>query len=246
MQKAIKIYLLKYFSMKKVTLLLAATTVLLLSWCWGSILENQEENDHYLSYENELTVEGVTPLNQYWGALKDGFLVLRETFDDYTDIVFFEPGLWENYFENENEYLPWNKIFFKWGVEWVDWAAGSHYYQWELIKELKTVWYPNEEEVRGLIDSYNSCEIDEECVDFYPWCPLGCSNPVNQLYLETVTSIAQSFRDREGEQCVYRCLAPSQISCENYKCVAKFDIIEENSEEGLTANEIAEANSLFN
>jgi len=200
-------------------------------------------------YENELVVEWVSSAETDWWVLGDGYLVLRKTFEDHSDVVMIAKGIWEPYFESENDYLPWNTISFKWWVKAVDGAAWTHYYEVVSIDSLKASWVPSQDEVKELLDSYAYCDTDEDCVNFYPWCPLGCAHPVNKQNLDIATKIANNFIDHQKEQCMYKCMAPEKIVCEDYKCKAvtqeQKDSSKEVSKNGLSSEELNEANTIF-
>ena len=225
---------------------------------WGIILSgcNNTETDNVVSqdndkiaHENNLIVEWVTPTNNIPWESRDGYLVARETFEDHNDVVSFAPWTWESNFESENDYLPWNTIYFKWEVEAIDAAAWTHYYDVVAIDELKVVAYPTKEEVLGLTEKYNYCDTDEDCVDFYPGCPLGCSTPVNKEYKDIFSKITENFRSKNEPQCAYKCMAPEKITCENYKCTSVYaeNNAENKAEESgaLSKAEIQEANDIF-
>lgn len=203
----------------------------------------ETNTSHSEAYENNLIIEWNSPVFEEWS------LSARIIFEDHSDVIIFPKWTWESYFENENDYLPGNTISFKWEIEAFDAAAWTHYYDVKSIESLKVIGYPTEEEVKELISRYDYCEIDEDCVDFYPWCPLGCSNPVNKEYLDIATKIAKNFIDHQENKCAYSCLAPTKIVCENYKCTSiNEQINEENNtteKVSLSNAEIQEANSIF-
>ena len=60
------------------------------------------------TYEWELVVQWVWPEISMEPTLEEWILALRWNFEDHTDHVFLRPWIWENYFQSENEYLPWN------------------------------------------------------------------------------------------------------------------------------------------
>lgn len=235
--------------MKKISLLWV-----LLMWCiilpgCNTTEETSSIDNGASNYENNLIIEWVAPISNLWWELEDWSLSTRITFEDHSDVIIFSKWTWETYFENENDYLPGNTVSFKWEVEAVDAAAWTHYYDVKSIETLEVIGYPTEEEVKDLISRYNYCEADEDCVDFYPWCPLGCSNPVNKQYLDLATKIAKNFIDQQENKCMYSCLAPTKIVCENYKCIGVNEQINEQANEeqesSLTSAEIQEANTIF-
>lgn len=227
---------------------------IILSGCNNTEVENPNEdinNSNSESYENNLIIGWVSPTISLWWELEEGSLTTRIIFEDHADVVVFPKWTWEPYFENENDYLPGNTVSFKWEVEAIDAAAWTHYYEVRAIDTLKFVSYPTEEEVKDLISRYDYCEVDEDCVDFYPGCPFGCSSPVNKQYLDIATNITKNFIDHQENKCMYSCLAPKKIACENYKCTAVFENQNNAAEEntaggnGLSKDEIQEANAIF-
>ena len=229
--------------MKKIALLwIFLMWSIILSGCNKTEIETptvETDTNHSGAYENNLVIEWISPAFEEWS------LVARITYEDHSDVVVFPKWTWESYFENENDSLPGNTISFKWKVEAIDAAAWTHYYEVRSIDTLKIASYPTKEEVEDLLSSYVYCETDEDCVDFYPGCPLGCSHPVNKEYLDIVTKIANNFTDHQENKCAYRCLAPTKITCENYKCTAINEEKNVTEEDGLPNSEVQEANVIF-
>lgn len=127
--------------------------------------------------------------------------------------------MWEKYFKNESDYLPWNKVTLKWIVEALDWAAGNHYYNVKNVEKLGIVDYPTGEEIKELLESYNYCETDDDC-GYIAWeCPFGCYVPLNNNFSKIAWNILDNYFDVNGKNCVYSCLYMDKVVCENYKCI---------------------------
>ena len=238
--------------MKKLALLwMFLVWWVILSWCNKTDVETPKETintNQHEAYENNLIIWWVVSSTTLWWEFDEWSLSTRITYEDHSDVVVFPKWTWESYFENENDSLPGNTIAFKWEVESIDAAAGTHYYEVAAIDSLSLVSYPTKEEVEELLWRYVYCETDADCIDFYPWCPLGCSKPINKEYKDIATKIAENFRNHQENQCAYRCMPPVKIACENYKCTA---ITEENKQNNasewnwLSSAERQEANSIF-
>ena len=210
--------------MKKIVFLSSIISLLFITWCNTTNTTVPEKEDTVTTnYEQELTIEGTTPLTQDWWIHDDGYLIARKTFEDHTDIILFKPWTRETYFKHESEFLPWNIISFNWEVEFIDWAAWSHYYEVKNIEKLKTIQYPNENEIKEIFNSYSYCDIDEDCTSIYPWCPLGCSIAINNKYETIAQNIADNFKNNQEQPCMYRCLEPKTTICENYQCKTIYD-----------------------
>ena len=218
---------------------------IILSGCNNTDEVTPQDNGDKIAHENNLIIEWVTPTDNIPWESRDGYLVAREILEDHSDVVSFAPWTWESNFESENDYLPWNTIYFKWEVEGIDAAAWTHYYDAVAIDELKVIAYPTKEEVLELTGRYNYCETDSDCVDFYPGCPLGCSTPVNKEYKDIFSKITENFRSKNEPQCEYKCIAPAKITCENYKCTAVYEENQATEESDLSKAEIQEANAIF-
>jgi hypothetical protein len=232
--------------MKKIALLwIFLMWGIILSGCNNTDEVTPQDNGDKIAHENNLIIEWVTPTDNIPWESRDGYLVAREIFEDHSDVVSFAPWTWESNFESENDYLPWNTIYFKWEVEGIDAAAWTHYYDAVAIDELKVIAYPTKEEVLELTGRYNYCETDSDCVDFYPGCPLGCSTPVNKEYKDIFSKITENFRNKNEPQCEYKCIAPAKITCENYKCTAVYEENQATEESDLSKAEIQEANAIF-
>ena len=232
--------------MKKIALLwIFLMWGIILSGCNNTDEVTPQDNGDKIAHENNLIIEWVTPTDNIPWESRDGYLVAREIFEDHSDVVSFAPWTCESNFESENDYLPWNTIYFKWEVEGIDAAAWTHYYDAVAIDELKVIAYPTKEEVLELTGRYNYCETDSDCVDFYPGCPLGCSTPVNKDYKDIFSKITENFRNKNEPQCEYKCIAPAKITCENYKCTAVYEENQATEESDLSKAEIQEANAIF-
>ena len=232
--------------MKKIALLwIFLMWGIILSGCNNTDEVTPQDNGDKIAHENNLIIEWVTPTDNIPWESRDGYLVAREIFEDHSDVVSFAPWTWESNFESENDYLPWNTIYFKWEVEGIDAAAWTHYYDAVAIDELKVIAYTTKEEVLELTGRYNYCETDSDCVDFYPGCPLGCSTPVNKAYKDIFSKITENFRNKNEPKCEYKCMAPVKITCENYKCTAVYEENNTTKESGLSKAEIQEANAIF-
>ena len=61
-------------------------------------------------------------------------LVLRWSYEDHTDYIFLTQWMWEGFLDSVN---AWDEVVFGWKVYFVDWAAGSHYYNAEYVEQLE-------------------------------------------------------------------------------------------------------------
>lgn len=184
------------------------------TWC-----DNQELWKNENIYNWKLTIAGVWPEISFESTVDEGTLVLKWYFEDHCDHIFLNKWIWEEYLKEENDYLPWNTVKFKWIVKILDWAAGNHYYEVESIDKLEVVNYPNEEEVKNLLDSYSYCESDSDCGYLLWECPFWCYVPINIKYIDIASSIMNNyFNHLNGELCIYDCIEMNKAKCENYKC----------------------------
>ena len=69
----------------------------------------------------------VWPENWFDEQLEAWQLVLRWEYEDHTDIIFIDQEMWQNYI-NPHKMIYGDSVSFKWEVEQIDWAAGTHYY----------------------------------------------------------------------------------------------------------------------
>ena len=233
--------------MKKFTLIWLFVFALILSGCGNRKVENIGNNscngdkkqciENYscndgneciseidlLTYEWELVVQWVWPEISMEPTLEEWILALRWNFEDHTDHVYLRPWIWENYFQSENEYLPGNTVKLVWKVQTLDWAAGNHYYVVEKVEKLEFVNYPTEDEIKELLESYNYCEMDDDCA-YIAWeCPFGCFVPLNNSFIDIAWNILGNYFDVNGKNCVYSCLYIDKVVCENYKCINTSD-----------------------
>lgn len=198
--------------MKKLYLLWLLACCFLFAWC-----NNQGLWENESIYEWDLIIAWVWPDISFEPTIEEWTLVLKQTFEDHADHIFLKKWIWENYLK-ETDYLPWNTINFKWIVEFLDWAAGNHYYNVKSIDKLKIKNYPNAEEIIDLFESYNYCESDLDCWYFMWECPLWCYIPMNIKYINTASNIVSNFINNIDDRCIYSCVTMNKAKCENYKC----------------------------
>ena len=183
---------------------------------WCSEKNLWEENN---TYKWELTIAGVWPEISFEPTVAEWTLVLKWYFEDHADHIFLNKWMREEYLKEESDYLPWNKVKFEWIVQFLDWAAGNHYYEVESIDKLEVVDYSNEEEVKDLLDSYNYCESNSDCGYFLWECPFWCYIPINVRHIDIASSIINNyFNHLDGELCIYDCVEMNKAVCNNYKC----------------------------
>ena len=199
--------------MKKVALFWLFIWCLFLFWCEQKLWENESK------YDWELIISWVWPEIAMESAIEEWTLALRWSFEDHVDHIFLNEWIWEIYLKEESDYLPWNTLKFKWIVEFIDWAAGNHYYNVKTIDKLEVVKYPSANEIKNLFDGYNYCESDSDCGYFMWECPLGCYIPLNTKFLGIASGILSNFVDHLwDERCMYNCIVMNKAVCNNYKC----------------------------
>ena len=208
--------------MKKITLLWLFLCCFIFSWC-----NNQKLWENESFYEWDLVIAGVWPEISLEPTVEEWTLVLKWSFEDHSDHVFFDEWIWEIYLREESDYLPWNTLRFKWTVEAIDSAAGNHYYNVKTIDKLELVKYPDADEIKEILDGYNYCESDSDCEYFMGECPLWCYIPMNKKFIHVANNIVTNFINHLEERCVYGCLSMDKTVCKNYKC----EMINSESEE---------------
>ena len=205
--------------MKKLALLWLFLSCLIFSGCGQKLWENESV------YKWELVVAWVWPEISFEPTVGDWTLVLKKTFEDHSDHLFLDNSL---FFEMKDKYIkcvlwcefrdPWSVVKFKWIVESIDWAAGNHYYNVKSIDKLELVRRAEADEIKGIFESYNYCESDDDC-EYFMWeCPLWCYIPMNKKYINEARNIVSSFKFHQKERCVYGCLDMNKAVCRNYKC----------------------------
>ena len=187
-----------------------------LTWC-----QNTTNNENgWSNYKWELTIKWVWPEISMEPTVEEWTLVLRWYFEDHTDHIFLKAWKWEKFFESENEYLPWTKVKFEWYVLPLDAAAGNHYYDVVNVESLSFKDYPNEDEVKEILDSYNYCDQDSDCTNFVWHCPFWCFIAVNKNFSGIATNIMNNYFDVNWTYCAYGCMYIDTVKCENFKCHA--------------------------
>ena len=187
---------------------------LFITWCdRQNLLENES------IYNWELVISWVWPEISFEPTIEEWTLALRWSFEYHADHVFLNEWIWEEYFKGESDYLPWNTVKFKWIVEFLDWAAGNHYYNVKTVDKLKFTKYPDAEEIKEIFEGYNYCESDSDCGYFMWECPLWCYIPLNTKYMDVASNIVSNFvNNLWDERCIYGCLAMNKAVCNDYKC----------------------------
>lgn len=176
--------------------------------------------DKWFFYDNTLTVEWVFEDMENYVMSDKWILVLNWYFEDHADHIYFPQWMREEYFESENDYLPWNTIKFMWNIEQFDAWAWNHYYKAISVYKMKTKWYPDKDEIKNLIDSYNYCETVSDCVDFDPGCDFECSMSVNRSFENIASKIVSNYNTLNKQFCKRDCASTIQMACENSKCIA--------------------------
>ncbi len=198
--------------MGRIALLWLFICCFMFAWCGQNLWENES------IYEWELVVSWIWPEISLETMVDSWTLVLKWNFEDHSDHVFLSEWIWEKYLNEKSELLPWNIVKFKWVVEFLDWAAGNHYYDVKSIKRLKLKKYPNVWEIKTLLDIYSYCESDSDC-EYFDWeCPLWCYIPTNKKYINVVRDIVSNFVNHLNERCIYDCVYMDKVVCENFKC----------------------------
>ena len=170
--------------MKKLKTILFSLWILFiiasLTWC-----NNTANNENgWSNYKWELTIKWVWPEISMESTVEEWTLVLRWYFEDHTDHIFLKAWKWENFFESENEYLPWTKVKFEWYVVPLDAAAGNHYYDVVNVENIKVISFLDTTWVKDILETYNYCESDDDCAYFMWECPFGCFIPYNKKFGE--------------------------------------------------------------
>ena len=112
-------------------------------WTWITYDEEWNVIDMQ-DYVNWNLVEEFGPANYTVLWLDDWFeeeinawaLVLRASYEDYTDYIFLTQWMWEWFLNQVN---AWDEVVFEWKVYPIDWAAGSHYYNVEYVEQLEVI-----------------------------------------------------------------------------------------------------------
>ena len=200
--------------MKKITLLWLFLCCFIFAWC-----DNQKLWENESFYEWELIIAWVGPEISFEPTVEEWTLVLKWSFEDHSDHIFLGEWIWEEYFQDESDYLPWNSVKFKWVVEFIDWAAGNHYYNVKSINKLELVKYADADEIKEIFEGYNYCELNSDCWYFMWECPLGCYISLNVKYIDIASNMVSNFVNHLwDERCVYGCLYMDKAVCNNYKC----------------------------
>ena len=103
---------------------------------------NQEDMDES---EEALTYTIMWPENWFDEQLEAWQLVLRWDYEDHTDIIFINQEMWQNYID-PHKMIYGDSVSFKWEVEQIDWAAGTHYYNATSIDTLEELFTAETEE----------------------------------------------------------------------------------------------------
>ena len=76
------------------------------------------------------------PENWFDEQLEAWQLVLRWEYEDHADVIFIGQELWQNYID-PHKMIYWDQVSFKWELNGIDWAAGTHYYNAVSIDTLE-------------------------------------------------------------------------------------------------------------
>ena len=84
------------------------------------------------------------PDNWFEEELQAWQLVLRWEYEDHANVIFIDQEIWQNYI-NPYKMIYWDQISFKWEIEQIDWAAGTHYYNAVSIDTLEELFVVDDE-----------------------------------------------------------------------------------------------------
>ena len=76
------------------------------------------------------------PENWFDEQLEAWQLVLRWEYEDHADVIFIDQELWQNYID-PHKMIYGDSVSFKWELNGIDWAAGTHYYNAVSIDTLE-------------------------------------------------------------------------------------------------------------
>jgi len=85
------------------------------------------------------------PENWFDEQLEAWQLVLRWEYEDHADVIFIDQELWQNYID-PHKMIYWDQVSFKWELNGIDWAAGTHYYNAVSINTLEELFTVTDEE----------------------------------------------------------------------------------------------------
>ena len=76
----------------------------------------------------------------------------------------------------------------------------------------------------NIVDTYNECTTDNECMVLYPGCPLGCGAAIHTIHEQAVRDAADELMTRYNQQnqpsCAYICM-PIYPICHEGECEAR-------------------------
>ncbi len=93
------------------------------------------------------------PENWFDEQLEAWQLVLRWEYEDHADVIFIDQELWQNYVD-PHKMIYGDQVSFKWELNGIDWAAGTHYYNAvsiDTLEELFTANVNNKEWEKSLV-----------------------------------------------------------------------------------------------
>ena len=82
------------------------------------------------------------PENWFDEQLEAWQLVLRWEYEDHADVIFIDQEMWQNYVD-PHKMIYWDSVLFKWELDGIDWAAGTHYYNAVSIDTLEELFTAN-------------------------------------------------------------------------------------------------------
>ena len=133
------------------------------------------------------------PENWFDEQLEAWQLVLRWEYEDHADVIFIDQELWQNYVD-PHKMIYGDQVSFKWELDGIDWAAGTHYYNAvsiDTLEELFTANVNDKEWEKSVVEE--SEKVDNATVQYTPPVEEYISKSIN-TWKDYVQQLIDNFQ----------------------------------------------------
>ncbi|GHW02701.1 hypothetical protein AGMMS50249_4870 [candidate division SR1 bacterium] len=177
-----------------------------------------------LVLKGDFTVDGIQGQTLFNPGVSPDILVMTRRDMSRIDHLFIHYSTRENF--SDEDLLPGTTFFFNGAVQSIDAGAGSFYYidygdgigidTFEKTKEAE------KSDINQLLNSYEVCETDSDCIVFHGKCPFDSPRGINSKFSEVAQNLINHYLSWQTEPseliCNDKSINIKNVKCNNYAC----------------------------